>query len=92
MKIFATFTVSFLRAVGLFFYYFSYQQAVIVLDTLVCAFSKYCKEEFQIERCKISASGVEWYPRMSERKENLSVKKINKSLGLKYVPVRSRVA
>ncbi|KAK7601663.1 hypothetical protein V9T40_009104 [Parthenolecanium corni] len=59
-------------------------KASIVLDTLVCAFSKYCKEEFQVERCKVISNSVsEWFPQLSYRIEHLSSKKINKYLGLK---------
>lgn len=68
-----------------FLKYFQFQ-ASIVLDTLVCAFSKYCKEEFQVERCKVISNSVsEWFPQLSYRIEHLSSKKINKYLGLKWV-------
>lgn len=65
---------------------FHYFQAIIVLDTLVCAFSSYCDEPFTVEACKvISDKASEWYPHLKYRKESLSVKKINNYLGVKLV-------
>ncbi|XP_065221867.1 phenylalanine--tRNA ligase beta subunit [Planococcus citri] len=59
-------------------------KAIIVLDTLVCAFSTYCKEPFTVEGCKVTSTrGTEWFPHLKYRKETLSVKKINGYLGVK---------
>ncbi|XP_054269259.1 phenylalanine--tRNA ligase beta subunit [Macrosteles quadrilineatus] len=59
-------------------------KAIVVLDTLVCAFSQYCTEPYQVEVVEVERPDkkVLKYPTLSYRKEQVSAKKINKYLGI----------
>ncbi|XP_045471046.1 phenylalanine--tRNA ligase beta subunit [Harmonia axyridis] len=59
-------------------------KANIVLDTLVCMFSQYCKNKYSSESCEViypdGASHL--YPQLVYRKENVLVEKVNNIIGI----------
>ncbi|XP_013784551.1 phenylalanine--tRNA ligase beta subunit-like isoform X1 [Limulus polyphemus] len=59
-------------------------KAKVVLDTLVCMFSQYCKEPFTVERVEVTqANGRKSvYPELIYQQAVVSVSEINKSLGI----------
>uniref|UniRef100_A0A1B6EWG0 Phenylalanine--tRNA ligase beta subunit n=2 Tax=Cuerna arida TaxID=1464854 RepID=A0A1B6EWG0_9HEMI len=63
-------------------------KAVVVLDTLVCAFSQYCSAQYQAEVVEVVRPDktVEKYPTLAYRKEVVSTKKVNKYIGINESP------
>nr|CAG4643107.1 EOG090X03QT [Ilyocryptus agilis] len=59
-------------------------KARVVLDTLVCMFSGYCKEPFTVEKCLVETPNGEiyTYPTLKTRKERVSVTKVNSVVGI----------
>lgn len=58
-------------------------KAIIVLDTLVYAFSKYCEDPYTVECCSVVNGGKQLtYPELKYRKKTASVKEIDKYLGI----------
>lgn len=59
-------------------------KASIVLDTLVCMFSRYCQDQFTVEICEIETSqgGIKNYPILKTRQEKIDVNKINRMVGI----------
>nr|SVE87290.1 EOG090X03QT [Daphnia similis]SVE87916.1 EOG090X03QT [Daphnia similis] len=59
-------------------------KASIVLDTLVCMFSRYCQDQFTVEMCEIETpqGGIKNYPILKTRQEEIDVNKINKMVGI----------
>ncbi|CAH0673880.1 unnamed protein product [Spodoptera exigua] len=59
-------------------------KAIVVLDTIVSMFSKYCSKEYEVEQCKVFApdGAYELYPKMCTREETLSVEKANNYIGI----------
>lgn len=63
-------------------------KAKIVLDTVVCMFSQYCKEKYTIEACEVlypSEKSPRIYPELKYRTETISEKCVNSYIGIKYV-------
>lgn len=59
-------------------------KAKIVLDTLVCMFSVYCKDQYTVEQCEVvspDGSSV-LYPELRYRTETVSVDKVNRIVGI----------
>lgn len=56
----------------------------MVLDTVVCMFSIYCKVPFTVEMCEVEASSgeVTKYPDLKIRQEVVNVHKINQKVGI----------
>lgn len=59
-------------------------KANIVLDTLVCMFSQYCKNEYTAEYCEViyPDGACHLYPQLLYRKENILVDKVNQIIGI----------
>lgn len=59
-------------------------KASIVLDTLVCMFSRYCRDQFTVEMCEIETpqGDIKNYPILKTRQEKINVNKINKMVGI----------
>ncbi|ESO08762.1 hypothetical protein HELRODRAFT_109800 [Helobdella robusta] len=62
-------------------------KATIVLDTIVCMFSQYCKQQFCIEPVKVfgqpdCCEQPAFYPTLLYRKEVVNVDDINKTIGI----------
>lgn len=59
-------------------------KAIVVLDTVVSMFSKYCKEEYSVEQCKVYAPDgtYELYPKMQCREEFINVEQANRYIGI----------
>ncbi|XP_023015734.1 phenylalanine--tRNA ligase beta subunit [Leptinotarsa decemlineata] len=59
-------------------------KAKIIIDTLVCMFSEYCNEKYEIEYCEVvNTDGTAvLYPELDYRTEIISVKKCNKRIGI----------
>ncbi|XP_032515889.2 phenylalanine--tRNA ligase beta subunit [Danaus plexippus] len=59
-------------------------KAIVVLDTIVCMFSEYCSNKYEIQQCKVfSPDGTyELYPQLEYRDEVISVEKANKYIGI----------
>lgn len=59
-------------------------KAIVVLDTMVSMFSKYCSEEYSVEQCKVFAPDgtYELYPKMKCRDEFIDVQKANGYIGI----------
>ncbi|KAJ8724539.1 hypothetical protein PYW08_016013 [Mythimna loreyi] len=59
-------------------------KAIIVLDTIVSMFSKYCSNVYEVEQCKVFAPDgtYEVYPKMRSREETISVQKANSYIGI----------
>ncbi|XP_061704501.1 phenylalanine--tRNA ligase beta subunit [Cydia pomonella] len=57
-------------------------KAKVVLDTIVCMFAPYCKNE--VQQCKVYAPDgtYELYPKMETREETISVDKANNYIGI----------
>uniref|UniRef100_A0A1B6DE20 Phenylalanine--tRNA ligase beta subunit n=1 Tax=Clastoptera arizonana TaxID=38151 RepID=A0A1B6DE20_9HEMI len=64
-------------------------KANIVLDTIVCAFSQYCSEKYEVEIVEVTQpeGKVVKTPHLSYRKERISGKKINKYIGINETPL-----
>lgn len=65
-------------------------KAKIVLDTVVCMFSQYCKEKYTIEACEVlypSEKSPRIYPELKYRTETISEKCVNSYIGIKYVRI-----
>ncbi|XP_076258185.1 phenylalanine--tRNA ligase beta subunit isoform X4 [Rhynchophorus ferrugineus] len=60
-------------------------KATIVLDTIVCMFSQYCKDKYKAEtvQIKYSKSKSFVYPELRYRNEKVSLKKANGLVGIK---------
>ncbi|XP_025417927.1 phenylalanine--tRNA ligase beta subunit [Sipha flava] len=60
------------------------KKANIVLDTVLCMFSKYCSNKYSAERCEIvyPDGSVKLYPELKYRKETVNRKKVNSYLGI----------
>jgi phenylalanyl-tRNA synthetase beta chain len=56
----------------------------VVLDTIVCMFSKYCSNPYEVQQCKVfSADGTyELYPKLNYREETISVEETNSYIGI----------
>ncbi|CAH1965807.1 unnamed protein product [Acanthoscelides obtectus] len=63
-------------------------KAKIVLDTIVTMFSVYCATKYTVEKCEvINPNGTKAiYPTLRYRQENISVKKVNKKIGIDETP------
>nr|CAG4634698.1 EOG090X03QT [Alona affinis] len=59
-------------------------KASIVLDTMVCMFSKYCQQPFTVEKCEVENPSGEIcvYPDLKVRQEVVNVGKINGMVGI----------
>lgn len=59
-------------------------KAIVVLDTIVCMFSEYCANKYEVQQCKVFAPDgtYELYPQMEYRDEVISVDKANKYIGI----------
>lgn len=59
-------------------------KAIIVLDTIVCMFSEYCSNKYEIQQCKVFAPDgtYELYPQLQYREETINVEKANKYIGI----------
>ncbi|CAB3250407.1 unnamed protein product [Arctia plantaginis] len=59
-------------------------KAIVVLDTIVSLFSKYCADEYSVEQCKVFASDgtYELYPKMESREEVIHLDKANRYIGI----------
>ncbi|XP_026809319.1 phenylalanine--tRNA ligase beta subunit-like [Rhopalosiphum maidis] len=60
------------------------KKANIVLDTVLCMFSKYCLNKYTAERCEVVYPDglVKLYPELKYRKETVNRKKVNSYLGI----------
>ncbi|KAB0800929.1 hypothetical protein PPYR_05283 [Photinus pyralis] len=59
-------------------------KAIVVLDTMVCMFSEYCKEKYCVEYCEITnpdGKSVQ-YPQLRYRDELVSIAKTNIAIGV----------
>lgn len=66
-------------------------KAKIVLDTIVCMFSTYCKNKFSIEKCKVISSneeqeGENWYPTLNYWSTVISPQEANAYIGINESP------
>nr|CAG4636889.1 EOG090X03QT [Ceriodaphnia reticulata]SVE72848.1 EOG090X03QT [Ceriodaphnia reticulata] len=59
-------------------------KASIVLDTLVCMFSRYCGDQFTVEKCEVETQegNICTYPHLKDRYETINVDKINRMVGI----------
>ncbi|XP_013196441.2 phenylalanine--tRNA ligase beta subunit [Amyelois transitella] len=59
-------------------------KAIVVLDTIVCMFSKYCSNPYEVQQCKVFAPDgtYELYPKMEYREESIDVEKANNYIGI----------
>ncbi|XP_037089037.1 phenylalanine--tRNA ligase beta subunit-like [Pollicipes pollicipes] len=59
-------------------------KAKVVLDTLVCMFSQYCKEAYTVESAQVEYPTGEKhsYPTLSYRKETIDVSTVNRNVGI----------
>lgn len=59
-------------------------KARVVLDTLVCMFSKYCQEPFTVEKCEVeNPSGeISIYPDLKTRQERINTSTANRLVGV----------
>lgn len=59
-------------------------KAIIVLDTIVCMFSKYCVDQYHVQQCKVySPSGsYDLYPHLTYRTEVINVDRALKYIGI----------
>lgn len=64
---------------------FSLAQANIVLDTLVCTFSQYCKSKYTAEKVEViyPDNSKFQYPELSYRKEKINCDKATGYIGIK---------
>lgn len=60
-------------------------KAKIVLDTLVCMFSKYCKDPYTVERVRVEYPDGKYEdcPELDYRKEIVQCDKVNKCIGIR---------
>ncbi|XP_075220066.1 phenylalanine--tRNA ligase beta subunit [Lycorma delicatula] len=65
-------------------------KAKIILDTIVCAFSQYCVDKYVVEGVEVvRPDGTKHkYPELAYRKETITVKKINKYIGINETPAK----
>ena len=56
----------------------------MVLDTIVCMFSQYCKDTFTCEQCEVVTpdGDVRIYPDIKNRQERVSAKQVNSKVGI----------
>ena len=59
-------------------------KAKVVLDTLICMFSRYCAEPFTAELCQVVTADGETcvYPQLEYRTESVTVDKVNNLVGI----------
>ncbi|KAG7309947.1 hypothetical protein JYU34_004463 [Plutella xylostella] len=59
-------------------------KAIVVLDTMVCMFSQYCSNKFEVQQCKVYAPDgtYELYPKLEHRQEVINVEKANNYIGI----------
>lgn len=59
-------------------------KAIIVLDTVVSMFSKYCANPYEVQQCKVFApdGSYELYPKLKYREELINVDKANNYIGI----------
>ncbi|XP_059053514.1 phenylalanine--tRNA ligase beta subunit [Achroia grisella] len=59
-------------------------KAIVVLDTLVCMFSKYCTNQYEVQQCKVYGPDgtYELYPKLEYREELINVDKANNYIGI----------
>jgi len=59
-------------------------KARVVLDTIVCMFSQYCKDTFTCEQCEVVTpdGDVRIYPDIKNRQERVSAKQVNSKVGI----------
>lgn len=57
----------------------------MVLDTLVCMFSQYCANQYEVQQCKVYAPDgtYELYPQLKTREERINVDKANNYIGIR---------
>ncbi|XP_026330336.1 phenylalanine--tRNA ligase beta subunit [Hyposmocoma kahamanoa] len=60
-------------------------KAIVVLDTLVCMFSRYCANQHEVQQCKVYAPDgtYELYPQLKTREERINVDKANNYIGIR---------
>ncbi|GBP87816.1 Phenylalanine--tRNA ligase beta subunit [Eumeta japonica] len=59
-------------------------KAIIVLDTIVCMFSQYCEEPYEVQQCKVYAPDGTYklYPELGYREELVDINKANQYIGI----------
>ncbi|CAH0723889.1 unnamed protein product, partial [Brenthis ino] len=59
-------------------------KAIVVLDTIVCMFSEYCTNQYEVQQCKVFApeGTYELYPQLEYREELISVDDANEYIGI----------
>ncbi|CAG4982777.1 unnamed protein product [Parnassius apollo] len=59
-------------------------KAIVVLDTIVCMFSEYCANKYEVQQCKVFASDgtYQLYPKLDYREELISIDKANNYIGI----------
>ncbi|CAK1579192.1 unnamed protein product [Parnassius mnemosyne] len=59
-------------------------KATVVLDTIVCMFSEYCANKYEVQQCKVFASDgtYQLYPKLDYREEVISIDKANNYIGI----------
>lgn len=62
-------------------------KAKVVLDTIVCMFSKYCAEPYTVEAVQVELldGTIVCYPELEYRTETISPATANSYIGIKYV-------
>ncbi|XP_068623404.1 phenylalanine--tRNA ligase beta subunit [Battus philenor] len=60
-------------------------KATVVLDTIVCMFSEYCSNKYEVQQCKVFAADgtYELYPKLNYREEVIDVEKANNYIGIR---------
>lgn len=60
-------------------------KAKVVLDTIVCMFSQYCKDKYEVENCEVVYPDGKTclYPELEYRNEVVSVEVTNRKIGIK---------
>nr|CAD7425871.1 unnamed protein product [Timema monikensis] len=63
-------------------------KAKVVLDTLVCMFSEYCSEKYEVEACQVVQSDgtVVTYPELEYRQELVDSTRTNQYIGISETP------
>ncbi|CAH2040330.1 unnamed protein product, partial [Iphiclides podalirius] len=59
-------------------------KATVVLDTIVCMFSEYCGNKYEVQQCKVFAPDgtYQLYPKLDYREEVINIDKANRSIGI----------
>ncbi|XP_045496248.1 phenylalanine--tRNA ligase beta subunit [Colias croceus] len=59
-------------------------KAIVVLDTIVCMFSEYCTNKYEVQQCKVFAPDgtYDLYPKLEYRDEIINVDKANNYIGI----------